>query len=39
MIQNIKLQNKTTNINYSQSTSINNIILISKENRQITAYE
>ena len=37
-IQNIKLQSKTTNINYSQSTSINNIILISKGNRQITAY-
>ena len=37
-IQNIKLQSKTTNIDYSQSTSIYNIILISKENRQITAY-
>lgn len=37
-MQNIKLQSKTTNINYSQSTSINNIILTSKENRQITAY-
>ena len=37
-IQNTKLQSKTTNVNYSQSTSLNNIILISKGNRQITAY-